>query len=48
MDQPVFIFSGDHTEPFSLGVAKNEDEKAEKKKKSYIEREMFHDLYLSE
>jgi hypothetical protein len=42
MNHPLFIFSGDHTEPFSPGVAQNDDEETEKKKESHIEREVLH------
>jgi hypothetical protein len=42
MNDPLFLFSGDHPEPFSTGVAKNEDEETEKKKKSHIESEWLH------
>lgn len=44
MNHPLFIFSGDHTEPFSLGVSQNDDEEAEKKKESHIEREVLHEF----
>ena len=32
MNDPLLLFSGDHPESFSPGVAQNEDEEAEKKK----------------
>lgn len=41
MDHPPLIFSGDHPESFSPGVAQNEDEEAEKKNESHIEREVL-------
>jgi len=37
----LFIFSGDHPEPFPPGVAQNEDEEAEEKKERHIEREVL-------
>lgn len=42
MNHPLFIFSEDHTESFSPAVAQNDDEEAEKKKESDIEREGLH------
>lgn len=47
-DGSLFIFSGDDAELFSSGIAQNEDEEAEKKKKSNVEYEGFHDAYLAE
>lgn len=42
MNRPPLLFSGDHAEPFSPGVAQNDDKEAEKKKKSNVEREGLH------
>ena len=42
MNDPTFIFSGDHTEPFSPGVSQSDGEDAEKKKESHIECEVLH------
>lgn len=46
MNDPLFLFSGDHAEPFSPGVAQSDDEEAEKKKESDVEREVLHRLVL--
>lgn len=42
MNHPLLLFSGDHAESFSPGVAQNEDEEAEKKKESNVEHEGLH------
>ncbi len=42
MNHPLFIFFGDHAEPFPPGVSQNDDEETEKKKESNIECEGFH------
>lgn len=42
MNDPLFLFSGDHTEFFFPGVAQNEGEEAEKKKERHIDREVFY------
>lgn len=46
MNHPLLLFSGDHPEPFSPGVAQNDDEETEKKKESHIEREVSHRVLI--